>query len=101
MCNCLIETQKSRNYIFISNFLDGRTCNGILGIILEDVNDNGPVIPQQTVIICKPVMSSAEIVATDPDEPGHGPPFDFSLEGASDSEVLRMWRLTKVNGMYF
>ena len=101
MCNFLIETQKSRNYIFISNFLDGRTCNGILGIILEDVNDNGPVIPQQTVIICKPVMSSAEIVATDPDEPIHGPPFDFSLEGASDSEVLRMWRLTKVNGMYF
>lgn len=101
MCNCLIETQKSRNYIFISNFLDGRTCNGVLGIILEDVNDNGPVIPQRTVIICKPVMSSAEIVATDPDEPIYGPPFDFSLEGASDSEVLRMWRLTKVNGMYF
>lgn len=95
------RNSKSRNYIFISNFLDGRTCNGVLGIILEDVNDNGPVIPQQTVIICKPVMSSAEIVATDPDEPVHGPPFDFSLEGASDSEVLRMWRLTKVNGMYF
>lgn len=95
------RNSKSRNYIFISNFPDGRTCNGVLGIILEDVNDNGPVIPQQTVIICKPVMSSAEIVATDPDEPVHGPPFDFSLEGASDSEVLRMWRLTKVNGMYF
>lgn len=101
MCNCLIETQKSRNCIFIFNFLDGRTCNGVLGIVLEDVNDNGPVIRQWTVVICKTVMSSAEIVAVDPDEPIHGPPFDFSLEGVSDSEVLRMWRLTKVNGMYF
>ncbi|XP_043299761.1 desmocollin-2 isoform X3 [Cervus canadensis] len=87
------------NISIIASDKDGRTCNGVLGIILEDVNDNGPVIPQRTVIICKPVMSSAEIVATDPDEPIHGPPFDFSLEGASDSEVLRMWRLTKVNGV--
>ncbi|CAI9164544.1 unnamed protein product [Rangifer tarandus platyrhynchus] len=85
------------NISIIASDKDGRTCNGVLGIILEDVNDNGPVIPQRTVIICKPVMSSAEIVATDPDEPIYGPPFDFSLEGASDSEVLRMWRLTKVN----
>ncbi|KAM9676986.1 desmocollin-2 isoform 2-T2 [Dama dama] len=85
------------NISIIASDKDGRTCNGVLGIILEDRNDNGPVIPQRTVIICKPVMSSAEIVATDPDEPIHGPPFDFSLEGASDSEVLRMWRLMKVN----
>lgn len=65
------------------------------------MNDNGPFIPQKTVIICKTVMSSAEIVAVDPDEPIHGPPFDFSLEGVSDSGVLRMWRLTKINGMCF
>ncbi|XP_055414942.1 desmocollin-2 isoform X5 [Bubalus kerabau] len=85
------------NISIIASDKDGRTCNGVLGIILEDVNDNGPVIRQRTVIICKTVMSSAEIVAVDPDEPIHGPPFDFSLEGVSDSEVLRMWRLTKVN----
>ena len=87
--------------IFISNFLDGRTCTGTLGIVLEDVNDNGPFIPQSRVIICKSTMSSAEIVAVDPDEPIHGPPFDFTLDGVSDSDVFRMWRLTKINGMYF
>ncbi|KAI4532714.1 hypothetical protein MG293_017122 [Ovis ammon polii] len=85
------------NISILASDKDGRTCNGVLGIILEDVNDNGPVIRQRTVIICKTVMSSAEIVAVDPDEPIHGPPFDFSLEGVLDSEVLRMWRLTKVN----
>lgn len=43
-------------------------------------------------------MSSAEIVAVDPDEPVNGPPFDFSLE-STDSEVRRMWRLTRINGV--
>ncbi|XP_014636791.1 PREDICTED: desmocollin-2 isoform X2 [Ceratotherium simum simum] len=76
----------------------GRTCTGTLGIILEDVNDNGPSIPKETVIICKTVMSSTEIVAVDPDEPINGPPFDFSLDSASDSDVQRTWRLTKING---
>ncbi|XP_069324252.1 desmocollin-2 isoform X3 [Eulemur rufifrons] len=74
----------------------GRSCTGTLGIILEDVNDNGPAITKPTLTICKPVMAAAEIVAIDPDEPRNGPPFDFSLE-TSDSEVRRMWRLTKIN----
>ncbi|CAO2593377.1 Dsc2 [Lemmus lemmus] len=74
----------------------GRSCTGTLGIVLEDVNDNGPFIPKQTVVICKATMSSAEIVAVDPDEPVNGPPFDFSLE-TTDSEVRRMWRLTRIN----
>ncbi|XP_032323057.1 desmocollin-2 isoform X2 [Camelus ferus] len=85
------------NVTVLATDKDGRTCTGILGIILEDVNDNGPSIPKRQVIICKPVMSSAEIVAVDPDEPIHGPPFDFSLEQVPNSDVYRMWRLTKIN----
>uniref|UniRef100_A0A8D2CV40 Desmocollin 2 n=1 Tax=Sciurus vulgaris TaxID=55149 RepID=A0A8D2CV40_SCIVU len=84
------------NVTVLASDKNGRTCTGILGIILEDINDNGPYIPKQTVVICKPTMSSAEIVAVDPDEPVNGPPFDFSLE-SSDSEVRRIWRLTKIN----
>ncbi|XP_012512067.1 PREDICTED: desmocollin-2 isoform X1 [Propithecus coquereli] len=84
------------NITIVASDQVGRSCTGTLGIILEDVNDNGPSIPKPTVIICKTVMSAAEIVAVDPDEPRHGPPFDFSLE-TSDSEVRRMWRLTKIN----
>lgn len=95
------EAESIRNGIYNVTILasdkDGRTCTGTLGIILEDVNDNGPLILKQTVIICKTVMSSAEIVAFDPDDPVNGPPFSFSLEGDSDSEVQRMWGLTKIN----
>lgn len=90
-----------KDCIFISDFLDGRTCTGTLRIKLEDVNDNGPIIPKQTVIICKTVMSSAEIVAFDPDDPVNGPPFDFSLESAPNSDTQRMWTLRKINSMYF
>ncbi|XP_028742373.1 desmocollin-2 isoform X1 [Peromyscus leucopus] len=94
------EAETIRNGIYNITVLaldaDGKSCTGTLGIILEDVNDNGPFIPKQTVVICKPTMSSAEIVAVDPDEPVNGPPFDFSLE-SSDSEVRRMWRLTRIN----
>lgn len=84
------------NITVLASDTNGRTCTGTLGIILEDINDNGPYIPKQTVVICKPTMSSAEIVAVDPDEPINGPPFDFSLD-SSDSEIRRMWRLIRIN----
>uniref|UniRef100_A0A5F4VSI1 Desmocollin 2 n=1 Tax=Callithrix jacchus TaxID=9483 RepID=A0A5F4VSI1_CALJA len=94
------EAETIRNGIYNITILasdqKGRTCTGTLGIILQDVNDNGPFIPKRQVTICKPTMSSAEIVAVDPDEPINGPPFDFSLE-SSTSEVQRMWRLEKMN----
>ncbi|KAK7811164.1 hypothetical protein U0070_004707 [Myodes glareolus] len=97
------EAETIRNGIYNITVLAldaaGRSCTGTLGIVLEDVNDNGPFIPKQTVVICKATMSSAEIVAVDPDEPVNGPPFDFSLE-STDSEVRRMWRLTRINGKW-
>ncbi|XP_066209665.1 desmocollin-2 isoform X1 [Saccopteryx leptura] len=95
------ESEAIRNGIYNVTILasdkGGRTCTGTLGIILEDVNDNGPLILRQTAIICKPVMSSAVIVASDPDDPINGPPFAFSLDSDSDSEVQRMWRLARLN----
>ncbi|XP_054439470.1 desmocollin-2-like isoform X2 [Pteronotus mesoamericanus] len=85
------------NVTILASDIGGRTCTGTLGIILEDVNDNGPLIPKQTVVICKTVMSSAVLVAFDPDDPINGPPFSFSLEGDSDSNIHTMWRLTAIN----
>ncbi|XP_037012693.2 desmocollin-2-like isoform X1 [Artibeus jamaicensis] len=85
------------NVTILASDKGGKTCTGTLGIILEDVNDNGPVILKQKVIICKTVMSSAELVAYDSDDPVNGPPFSFSLEDDSDSNVHTMWRLTKIN----
>ncbi|XP_060029633.1 desmocollin-2 isoform X1 [Erinaceus europaeus] len=95
------ESETIRNGIYnitvIASDHDGRSCTGTLGIILEDVNDNGPIIPKQTVTICKPVMSFAEIVAIDPDHPVNGPPFSFSLESPSNLDESRKWRLTRIN----
>ncbi|XP_045706031.1 desmocollin-2-like isoform X1 [Phyllostomus hastatus] len=85
------------NVTILASDKGGKTCTGTLGIILEDVNDNGPVILKKTVVICKTVMSSAELVAFDFDDPVNGPPFSFSLEGDSNSNVYTMWRLTKIN----
>lgn len=85
------------NVTILASDKGGKTCTGTLGIILEDVNDNGPVILKKTVVICKTVMSSAELVAFDFDDPINGPPFSFSLEGVSNSNVNTMWRLTKIN----
>ncbi|XP_049757176.1 desmocollin-2 isoform X1 [Elephas maximus indicus] len=95
------EAEDIRNGIYnitvVASDTDRRSCTGTLGIILEDVNDNGPSIPKQTVIICKATMSSAEIVAVDPDEPINGPPFAFRLDSDSDSNVQRVWELKKIN----
>lgn len=86
------------NITILASDKDGRSCTGTLGIILQDVNDNGPSIPKHTVVICKTVLSpSADIVAIDPDEPINGPPFDFRLENIPDSDIERTWRLTKIN----
>uniref|UniRef100_A0A8C0W5A5 Cadherin domain-containing protein n=1 Tax=Castor canadensis TaxID=51338 RepID=A0A8C0W5A5_CASCN len=94
------EAETVRNGIYNITVLaldkDGRSCTGTLGIILEDVNDNAPFIPKQTVVICKTTMSSAEIVAVDLDEPINGPPFEFSLE-SRNSESRIMWKLTRIN----
>ncbi|XP_054579826.1 desmocollin-2 [Eptesicus fuscus] len=95
------EAESIRNGVYNVTILAtdkvGRTCTGTLGIILEDVNDNGPVILKKTAVICKPTMSSTEIVAFDPDDPVNGPPFTFGLEEDSDSDAQRMWGLTKIN----
>lgn len=85
------------NVTILASDKGGRTCTGTLGIILEDVNDNSPLIPKQTVIVCKTVMSSTDIVAFDPDDVINGPPFSFSLASVPDSDIQRMWRLTKIN----
>ncbi|XP_007487270.2 desmocollin-2 isoform X2 [Monodelphis domestica] len=74
---------------------DGKTCTGTLGIILEDVNDNAPIIHQDRIILCKPKMEYTTIVAVDPDEPTNGPPFVFRLGPSSD--IQKMWTVTKFN----
>ncbi|KAM6218758.1 desmocollin-2-like [Rhynchocyon petersi] len=95
------EAETIRNGVYNITILasdrDGKTCTGTLGIILEDVNDNGPSIPNQTIIICKTTMSSAVITAVDPDGPNHGPPFEFRVENIPGSDVQKTWEITRIN----
>ncbi|XP_036596907.1 desmocollin-2-like [Trichosurus vulpecula] len=76
---------------------DGRTCTGTLRVAVDDVNDNGPSIPQRRMTICKTQMGSAEIVAVDPDEPINGPPFEFTLPSSNERVGEGTWRLSKIN----
>ncbi|XP_020848237.1 desmocollin-2-like isoform X1 [Phascolarctos cinereus] len=75
---------------------DGKTCTGTLGIILEDVNDNAPVILEENIVLCKPKMVHTTVVAVDPDDPINGPPFDFKL-GRGSPEIQKIWTITRLN----
>ncbi|KAK7811163.1 hypothetical protein U0070_004706 [Myodes glareolus] len=75
---------------------EGKSCTGTLAVNIEDVNDNAPEILQDYLVICKPKMGYTDISAVDPDEPVHGPPFQFNL-ASSSPEVNRIWTLNPVN----
>lgn len=75
---------------------EGRSCTGTLALNIEDMNDNAPEIIQDDIVICKPKMGYTDISAVDPDEPIHGPPFQFAL-ASSSPEVNRIWTLNQVN----
>lgn len=79
-------------------FSEGRSCTGTLALNIEDMNDNAPEIIQDDIVICKPKMGYTDISAVDPDEPIHGPPFQFAL-ASSSPEVNRIWTLNQVNGI--
>ncbi|XP_038622665.1 desmocollin-2-like isoform X2 [Tachyglossus aculeatus] len=83
------------NITVLSTDQSGRSCTGTLAVILEDENDNPPFISTTYVTICKTSLGSAEIGATDPDEPNNGPPFEFTLGSGSDTQ--NMWSLTRIN----
>ncbi|XP_021091648.2 desmocollin-3 isoform X2 [Mesocricetus auratus] len=75
---------------------EGKSCTGTLAVNIEDVNDNAPEIIQDYLVICKPKMGYMDISAMDPDDPVHGPPFQFNL-ASSSPEVNRIWTLKQVN----
>ncbi|XP_072460567.1 desmocollin-3-like isoform X1 [Notamacropus eugenii] len=84
------------NITVLATDKDGKTCTGTLGIILEDVNDNAPVIHQENIVLCKPKMGHTTVVAIDSDDLMNGPPFDFKL-GLSSPEIQKIWTITRLN----
>ncbi|XP_039893115.1 cadherin-3-like [Simochromis diagramma] len=59
------------------------TGTGTLIILLEDVNDNAPVIEQREIKVCNKDPAPQLLSVTDKDGPEFGPPYSVSLLGMS------------------
>ncbi|TDH05764.1 hypothetical protein EPR50_G00125840 [Perca flavescens] len=73
-----------------------KTGTGKVIIVVEDVNDNMPVIPPTEIVLCEKEgeLGSVLVVAEDKDQKPFSDPFSFSLPHGHEGK----WSLTKVNG---
>ncbi|XP_035860719.1 desmocollin 2 like isoform X2 [Sander lucioperca] len=73
-----------------------KTGTGTVIIVVEDVNDNVPVLPTPDMVLCEKEgeLGSVLVVAEDKDQRPFSDPFSFSLPHDHDGK----WSLTKVNG---
>ncbi|XP_032387676.1 desmocollin 2-like protein [Etheostoma spectabile] len=72
-----------------------KTGTGTVVIVVEDVNDNVPVIPTPEMVLCEKEgeLGSVLVVAEDKDQRPFSDPFSFTLPPNHDGK----WSLTKVN----
>ncbi|XP_034743934.1 desmocollin 2 like isoform X2 [Etheostoma cragini] len=72
-----------------------KTGTGTVIIVVEDVNDNVPVIPTPEMVLCEKEgeLGSVLVVAEDKDQRPFSYPFSFSLPPNHDGK----WSLTKIN----
>ncbi|XP_074133222.1 desmocollin-1 isoform X1 [Sminthopsis crassicaudata] len=68
----------------------GRSCTGTLVVLLEDENDNSPII-KKNVTICRHGDEGGLVEAVDHDGPRNGPPFEFILDNQSN----KLWTIRK------
>ncbi|CAF91006.1 unnamed protein product [Tetraodon nigroviridis] len=61
------------------------TGTGTLMVLLEDVNDNAPVIEERAFQVCRNKPAPQLLSVTDKDGPGNGAPFSVSLQDPSRS----------------
>ncbi|CAF94072.1 unnamed protein product, partial [Tetraodon nigroviridis] len=61
------------------------TGTGTLMVLLEDVNDNAPVIEERAFRVCRNKPAPQLLSVTDKDGPGNGAPFSVSLQDPSRS----------------
>lgn len=73
-----------------------KTGMGTVIIVVEDVNDNSPTIPQGEKVVCENEGDSVVIVAEDHDQPPFSSPFIFSMPADSDGR----WSVTRFNGRW-
>lgn len=73
-----------------------KTGTGTVIIVVEDVNDNIPIIPPSEKVVCENEGDSVVIVAEDHDQSPFSSPFIFSLPADSDGR----WAVTRFNGRW-
>ncbi|KAM8839161.1 desmocollin 2-like protein [Synchiropus picturatus] len=73
-----------------------KTGTGTVILVVEDVNDNVPVVPPGALVLCEKEgeLGSVLVVAEDLDNSPHSDPFSFSLPKDHDGK----WSLTRSNG---
>ncbi|XP_053322205.1 desmocollin-3-like [Spea bombifrons] len=72
----------------------GKTGTGTLIIILEDINDNAPLLVRTASNICQTGRTYSVIEAQDPDGAPNSAPFRFTL----DPSVANQWTIVDADG---
>lgn len=73
-----------------------KTGTGTVIIVVEDVNDNNPIITPGEKVVCENEGDSVVIVAEDSDQSPFSSPFTFSMPADSDGK----WSVTRFNGRW-
>ncbi|XP_063779714.1 desmocollin-3-like [Pseudophryne corroboree] len=92
------DTPKQYNVTFLATDQTGKSGTCTLSIVVEDVNDNIPVLPRSDLTVCNQGRTSVVVQAEDADSSSHTSPFFFSLDGSKDANVNNNWKITQQDG---
>ncbi|XP_075069561.1 desmocollin-2-like [Mixophyes fleayi] len=92
------DTPKQYNVTFLATDQTGKTGTCTLSIILDNVNDNVPVLPRSDMSICQLGRTYLEVEARDADGIPHGSPYTFSLDTSKDPSLPNNWRVVQKDG---
>lgn len=96
----VLKTDSSENHLSRLTFmtslylLGDKSGVGTVTLLIEDLNDNIPVIPKRHLVLCEEEgqMGSVTIEAVDPDLSPYSSPFNFHLPDGHDGK----WRLKNI-----
>lgn len=84
-------------YPFLPPLLDQKSCTGTVMILIEDVNDNAPMITKPNQVLCNKdgKRGSMLLEAKDLDEKPYSDPFTFKLGNVKSGQ----WKLSGATGI--
>ncbi|XP_056377749.1 desmocollin-3-like [Hyla sarda] len=84
------------NVTFLATDQSGKSGTCTIMMIIEDVNDNFPVIPR-SLTVCQTGRTYAVIEASDDDSMPHSSPYVFALDSSRDATISNTWRIIPVD----